>query len=136
MSRDIGYVYLAAPAIDGPRPVKIGWSKNPWSAAREGQRWTWFPLTVLAVVEIPPAHPFAGTGYGSLERLCHDALATYRIQREWFRQTGAVLELLRAAREKWSCESVATSMVPLLQPGYDRKFWEQRMLTTNRSRTG
>lgn len=92
MSR--GFVYFARPQIGKENaPVKIGWSKNPWATVNEGQRWTWYPMAVEAIVEIELSHRLAGTRYSGLERLLHDALNGQRIAREWFAFIGPTVEL-------------------------------------------
>ena len=93
-----GYVYFAAPNCPEITAIKIGWSKNPWSAVHEGgNRWTWFGLQILAVIEVPLGQ-LSGTKVESLEAQIHRALRRDQIAREWFKPTHDLGALVAAAR--------------------------------------
>ena len=94
--REDGYVYCARPEL-GDRPVKIGWSTNPWSAAREARRWTWFEIEIVATVKVSNRSRLWGTEWCALERTLHDALESDRLVREWFEPSPKVLELIDLA---------------------------------------
>jgi hypothetical protein len=124
-----GFVYFVQPIVQGQAPTKIGWSTNPWAQCHEGQRWTWFQMRVVAVVEVPKGSPFWGTTFYSLERLLHDALRKERIAREWFATSDRVTHFIDAARAGSNYETVARVAIEALDNSFVRSVFESNFKT-------
>lgn len=117
-----GFVYFASPVVTaGSRPIKIGWSTNPWCAVQSGQRFTWFDLEVRAVVPVPIGSLLYGTEFEALEATVHRALRAHRIKREWFTDHEQVLSFLNAAVRGCTAVDLLDLALPLL-PDWDRSL--------------
>lgn len=122
---DGGYVYFAQAASRGISPIKIGWSKNPWSQVHEAHRWLWFQIEVVGFVRVPEG-PFWGTTYDALEQTLHrhfanTRLCTTRASSEWFQAEPVLVGLARVAANGCSIRQVFEYLAPLLDEEYVRR---------------
>ena len=97
-NESIGYVYFIG--SEDNQPVKIGFSLNPWSRAKEISTGNHSPLKVIACFK----------GDKNTEKEYHKAFSAYQSKNEWFSIPPEILKFICKFQKEDTAESVLTSL--------------------------